>query len=53
MHMTFENRLYHSTHSKESGKARVTQGLHDASCLTDSFVFTPGHCVSFQAMRYE
>ena len=26
---------------------------HDAIDLTDSFVFTPGHCVNFRMMRYE
>ena len=28
-------------------------GLHDAIYLTNSFVYTLGHCVDFQAMRYE
>ena len=27
--------------------------LHDAICLTDSFVFTQVHCVNFKAIRYE
>ena len=26
---------------------------HDALCLTDSFVLTPGHCVNLEAIRYE
>ena len=29
-------------------------GLHNAICLTDSFVFIAGHyCVNFKSMRYE
>ena len=32
---------------------QVKPDLHEAICLTDSFVFTPGHCVNFYAMRYE
>ena len=32
---------------------RVTLTLHDAICLTDSFVFTLGHCVDFKATRFE
>ena len=32
---------------------RKKLGLHDAICLTDSFVFTLGHCVNFYVMRYE
>ena len=31
----------------------VKPGLHDAICLTDSFVFTLTHCVNSKAMRYE
>ena len=27
---------------------KVKQGLNDAICLTDSFVFLPGHCVNFK-----
>ena len=23
------------------------------NCLTDSFVFTPGHCINFKAVRYD
>ena len=26
---------------------KVKPGLHDAICLTDSFLFTQGHCVNF------
>ena len=28
-------------------------GLHDAISQTDSFVFTPDHCVNFKTMRLE
>ena len=31
----------------------VKLGLHGAICLTDSVVFTLGHCVDFKATRYE
>ena len=32
---------------------RKKLGLHDAICLTDPFVFTPGDCLNFKAIRYE
>ena len=31
----------------------IKLGLHDKICLTNSFVFTPGHCMNFKEMRYE
>ena len=30
-----------------AGRVKLKQGLHDVICLTDSFTFTPGHCVDF------
>ena len=31
----------------------LTQGLHDANCVTDFFVFTLSHCGNFNPMRYD
>ena len=33
--------------SKHFSLVLIKPGLHEAICLTDSFVFTPGHCVNF------
>ena len=33
--------------------ASYKAGLHDAICLTDSFVLTLSQCVNFKAIRYE
>ena len=38
------------TETKQSPKK---PGLRDAVCLTDSFVFTLGHCLNVEAMRYD
>ena len=28
-------------------------GLHDAICLSNSLVFTPGHCLKLEVMKYK
>ena len=32
---------------------KVRLGLNNAICLTDSFVFMPGHCMNLKVIRYE
>ena len=39
---------------KRANRKRILKpGLHDAICLTDSFVFTQGHCLNWKTMRYQ
>ena len=47
LYKTQVNSTLNSSSCNQTVCKQLNPGLHDAVCLTDSFVFTPGHFVNF------